>query len=135
MCQCGRTLEGLVAQRQALKEFADSEAQAMKHTSEEMIQRLAKVLSKHSQLHAQRVEKTMSVVLAKQTTMIDNVTKLSQSTKEASQDVAATVMDWSKDTTKSIQGIGAHIIDSAIDLEQVRAPLHVTGPVSEFAAR
>ena len=36
--QCTRTLEGLVSQRQALKEFAESEAQAMKQTSEEMIQ-------------------------------------------------------------------------------------------------
>jgi hypothetical protein len=36
--QCEKTVEGLVAQRQALKEFADSEAQAMKQTSEEMIQ-------------------------------------------------------------------------------------------------
>jgi hypothetical protein len=96
-------------------------------------QRLAKVLSKHTQLHGQRVERTMSVVMAKQATMIDNVAQLRLATKEASAGVSATVSDWSKDASKSVLHIGSELADNSLESQQVLSLFCVAYPCSTQA--
>jgi hypothetical protein len=79
----------------------------------------------------------MSVVMAKQAAMIENVAQLRSTAMEASTGVSTVISEWSKEATRSVLSIGGHIADSGAETCQVlprRAALPGAPPSSRAAA-
>ena len=96
----------LQRQQKVMEAFAAAEMDAMRETSEDMIHRLAKVMSRHAKSHAQRVEEAMAGVLSSNAQLTADTSKIHSITSNMTSDVADSVVKWSQTTTEDLVTLG-----------------------------